>query len=269
MDEERLGLFLAAKMRRVIGSRRDANLIFFDEDEVHHLTRVLRLGEGAEFEAILPPATRCRCRLRRVDSGWAGDIVAEATTTWESPLRICLVQSLIKGDKFEWVLQKAVELGVAEVQPMSSHRTEVSLTDRRRDRRMTRWTRILREAVKQCGRTEVPILHEPRLLAEVLEVRRGPCCVYLDEGGRSSLEELLDPSTQPQMRAVFIGPEGGWDEKDRTLFERAEVPSVRLGPRILRTETAAISILSILQFRLGDLAASPAGFSVDYRPPTH
>lgn len=269
MDEERLGLLVAEKMRRVIARRREEDRVYLDEGEAHHLTRVLRLREGDTFEAILPPETRFLCRLIRGPSGWIGIALEESATTWESPLRICLVQALIKGDKFEWVLQKAVELGVAEIQPMLTHRTEISLTDRRQERKLSRWSKILNEAVKQCGRTGVPVLHDPRHLSYILSERSDQLSLCLDEAAPAPLEACLRGSGSVGSCAVFIGPEGGWDETDRTLFRRSNVAAARLGPRVLRTETAAVAALSILQYRLGDLSASPEAFAVDYRSPTH
>ena len=268
MDEERLGLLAAAKMRRVLGQLRRKDQVSLDEDEIHHLTRVLRLGEGAIFEAIVPPATRCRCRLTREGGTWVGTVLGQSDVTWEAPLRICLVQALIKKEKFEWVVQKAVELGVAEIQPALTHRTEVHLTDRRRDNKLARWTKILREAVKQCGRTDLPQLHEPRPLPEILTERHDVLRLVLDEEGDRRLEDSLSSSGSVDSCALFIGPEGGWDEIDREAFRRCQIAAVRLGPRILRTETAAIAALSILQYRLGDLADSPERFCVDYHPPT-
>lgn len=269
MDKERLGLLVVEEMRRVIVQRREGDRVYFDEGDVHHLTRVLRLHEGDTFEAILRPATRYRCRLIRDASDWVGTLLEESSTTWESPLRIRLVQALIKGDKFEWVLQKAVELGVAEVQPMLTSRTEINLSDQRQGRKLSRWSKILREALKQCGRTGIPLLQEPRPLAEILIDRGDEFSLYLDEAGQQSLEACLPKTGAVASCAVFIGPEGGWDERDRALFRDSNVPAARLGPRILRTETAAVTALAILQYRLGDLSASPEGFAVDYRPLTH
>jgi 16S rRNA (uracil1498-N3)-methyltransferase len=269
VDEERVGLLVAEKMRRVIARRREEDLVFLDEGEVHHLTRVLRLRQGDTFEAIVPPDTRCLCRLARKASDWIGVVLEVSTTTWESPLRICLAQALIKGDKFEWVLQKAVELGVAEFQPMLTHRTEISLTDRRQERKLSRWARILQEAVKQCGRTAVPLIHGPRPLPDVLAERTDQLSLCLDETGATPLESCLPESGSVESCVVFVGPEGGWDEVDRIRFEQSNVAAARLGPRVLRTETAAVAALSILQFRLGDLSAPPESFTVDYRPLTH
>ncbi len=255
-------------MRRILANERNEDRVCLDDGEIHHLTRVLRVREGETFEAILPPATRCLCRLERETGNWVGRVIQESSTTWESPIRICLVQALIKGDKFEWVIQKAVELGAAEIQPMISCRTEIELTDRRREHKLSRWSRILREAVKQCGRTTVPELHEPRNLSDILAERPTAFRFYPDECGRMGFETYLSGTCTPRACDVFIGPEGGWDDRDHDLFAAFGVASVRLGPRILRTETAAVAALSILQYRLGDLSASPDGFAVDYGLPT-
>ena len=105
-----MGLLASAEMRRVLANRRKEGRIYLEEGETHHLTRVLRLREGEAFEAILPPSSRFRCRLSREEGEWIGTILEESSTTWEAPLRICLAQALIKKEKFEWVVQKAVEL---------------------------------------------------------------------------------------------------------------------------------------------------------------
>ena len=119
---------------------------------------------------------------------------------------------------------------------------------------MKRWRKILLEAVKQCGRPHVPELAHPIALEEFLEGATAGLKLVLDEKGKCSLKELIQENRQATSCLVIVGPEGGWDETDRLLFRKKEVPSVSLGARILRAETAPVTILSILQYELGDLS---------------
>lgn len=119
---------------------------------------------------------------------------------------------------------------------------------------MKRWRKILLEAVKQCGRPHVPELARPIVLEEFLDGASAELRLVLDEKGEFSLKELLRKNQQVTSCLVIVGPEGGWDETDRRLFRQKKVPSVSLGARILRAETAPVTILSILQYELGDLS---------------
>ncbi len=119
---------------------------------------------------------------------------------------------------------------------------------------MKRWRKILVEAIKQCGRPHVPKLAHPIALEEFLDGASAELKLVLDEKGEFSLKELIQGNRQATSCLVIVGPEGGWDETDRLLFQQKKVPSVSLGARILRAETAPGTILSILQYELGDLS---------------
>jgi 16S rRNA (uracil1498-N3)-methyltransferase len=252
-------------MRRVIAESVHGGDVLLDRDEQYHLIRVLRLREGDFFEALASDGRRFKCRLVNMGGQWQGTIAEVSNASWESPCAISLAQALIKRDKFEWVVQKAVELGVSEIRPLISARTEIELNERRTDRRMERWNRILSEAVKQCGRTRIPRLHEPASLRKILESMPQVAMLAPDEEGTMTLADSISALHAPSRCCVFIGPEGGWDEADRCVFREFGVSLVRVGPRILRAETAAVSILSLLQYEMGDLKADPATFRIDYR----
>ncbi len=253
-------------MRRVIAQSVSESQVILDPEEQQHLVRVLRLRTGDLFEAIDSQGRRFRCQLANDRGSWYGIISEMSVATWESPSSIILAQALIKRDKFEWVVQKAVELGVTGIHPLITTRTEIELNERRTDRKMERWNRILSEAVKQCGRTRVPALYEPASLREVLPEMTGIALLAPDEEGTRTLANWISTVHRPCSCCLFIGPEGGWDEEDRALFQEFNVTRVRIGPRILRAETAAICSLSLLQYELGDLNAAPESFQIDYQP---
>jgi 16S rRNA (uracil1498-N3)-methyltransferase len=224
-------------------------------EEKHHLVRVRRAKEGQKFLGFAEKGQWYLCQLIKTDQGWDCDVLELIDENRESPLNICLAQALIKKDKFEWVIQKSAELGVAEIIPVQSKRSELRLSVEREGRKMIRWDRILRETVKQCGRTCIPRLSQVKTLTEVLDSLSGGFQFFLDEREGLTLKSLLQTLPGGQSRCtVFVGPEGGWDDEERELFEQKKVPPIHLGPRIMRAETAPVAIISILQYAIGDFA---------------
>jgi 16S rRNA (uracil1498-N3)-methyltransferase len=224
------------------------------EDELHHLVRVRRARRGDRFLGLDGNGKVYLCRLERAREGWYGSVLEELEKQGTSALQVTLAQALIKKSKFEWVLQKATEIGVSEIVPLITVRTQLRLNPEREETRMKRWRKILLEAVKQCGRPHVPKLAHPIALEGFLDGASAELKLVLDEKGEFSLKELLRENQQVTSCLVIVGPEGGWDETDRELFRQKKVPSVSLGARILRAETAPVTILSILQYELGDLS---------------
>lgn len=222
-------------------------------DESRYLVRVLRLRPGDCFLAHDGKGGVFRCQLIRESGGWQGEIVEKVESQTESAVPICLAQSLIKKDKFEWVIQKAVELGIDEIVPLISWRTEVRLDEAGLSHKMQRWEKITAEAFKQCGRNVLPTLHTPVSLEAFLQNWSADLRFVLDEAGGSPLRSLLGGKTSVRSCYFVVGPEGGWDERDRKLFADYCVTPVQLGKRVLRTETCPITVLSILQYELGDL----------------
>ncbi len=240
-------------MARVLIQLLEENRVFLPKEELHHLVRVRRLKDGDCFEALdLNEGKVYRCRLSKEGASWYGLILDTLDAEPEPPLRITLAQALIKKDKFEWVVQKATELGVAEIIPILSYRTEIRLDEKREQKKLQRWSKILAETVKQCGRSRLPILRPPVPLATLLAERTDELRIALDEAADLPLRQVLGSCDSLKTCILFIGPEGGWDERDRDLFAAAQVHSVGLGPRIMRTETASVAALSVLQYELGD-----------------
>ena len=216
-----------------------------------HLLRVLRLaagdplvlfnGDGHDYAAHLVMPGK-RSALVRVD--------ARLPAATESPLRITLAQALARGDKMDWVLQKATELGVHALAPVVTERTEVKLDAERGSRRMSHWQGVIASACEQSGRARLPHLAEPRRLDAFAAEATG-LTLALDPEGEFTLNDLPPPDAAGIV--LVIGPEGGLSPRDLATLRAAGFRGLRLGPRVLRTETAGLAALAALQGRFGDL----------------
>src|SRR5690606_6004642 len=170
----------------------------------------------------------------------------------ESPLRIVLVQGIARGEKMDWILQKATELGVAGFVPVSSERSEVRLEGERAAKRLDHWRSVVASACEQSGRARVPDVAAPQALAAALEALPVDSLrLTLDPEAEAGLAALPAPGDRTLVLAV--GPEGGWSTRDRETLAGAGFGGLRLGPRILRTETAGMAAIAALQSRFGDL----------------
>ena len=228
---------------------------FLSESEVHHLVRVRRLGEGETFLGLARnQAAWYRCRLSRQDGEWVVDIVTRIGTVGESSLEIVLGVALIKKARFEWMIQKACELGVSEIVPLTTGYVEESLA-KQAGKLLPRWQKIVEESVKQCGRSRAPVMRPVSRLAEFLEFSSGALQIVLDPEADKDLHELKRGSGDIGSRriAVFSGPEGGWGVRECRLFEEHDARPVFLGPRTLRSETAAVAAVVLVQYLWGDL----------------
>ncbi|HSR69165.1 MAG TPA: 16S rRNA (uracil(1498)-N(3))-methyltransferase [Acidobacteriota bacterium] len=223
-------------------------------DEAHHLNRVRRQKAGDPFLGLDGQGGLYLCTLRRRGRDWGAEIVERLESETESPLHIVLAQALVKKDKFEWVIQKATELGVRRIVPLITERTEVRPRPASAQRKMRRWHKILVDALKQSGRLSLPQLEEPQDLAQFCAGDQSQARLVLDEEGNLAWSQALEAFPSPPASCtVYIGPEGGWDDRDRQVFASHDLPRIRLGPRTLRTETAPVCALTLLQHAWGDL----------------
>ncbi|HEY2962484.1 MAG TPA: 16S rRNA (uracil(1498)-N(3))-methyltransferase [Pyrinomonadaceae bacterium] len=217
-------------------------------DEARHLREVLRLqpgdevsvfdGEGREFRARVAQARREFAELELEDE------IAPARP--ESPLQITLAVALLKGEKFDLVVQKATELGVYKIVPLITRHADIKLRDGAdAAKRVTRWQRIALEAAKQSGRAVVPEVSAPKQFASVIDPLNR--CVLFSEREGHGLTQIDTDVT------AIIGSEGGWSDEELEQARAAGVQIVTLGGRILRAETAAITVAALLQHRFGDL----------------
>lgn len=219
----------------------------------HYLQRVLRLrpgdalvlfnGDGFDYAAELEGGARDRTRVR---------VDARLPAAPESPLQLMLVQAVGKGDRMDYSLQKATELGVAAVRPLFTERTGVRLAGSRLERRVVHWRGVLTAACGQCGRGRVPELLPPLSLAEWLDAPATARRLVLAPGAERPLAavNLGDAGVE-----LVVGPEGGWSEQEFAALGAAGCEAVSLGPRVLRTETAGPAAIAVLQALWGDLAA--------------
>jgi len=217
-----------------------------------HLVRVLRLGIGAPVVLFNGDGHDHAAELVAVGKRGAEALVGRATPVdRESPLRITLAQGIARGEKMDWILQKATELGVAAIAPVLTDRTEVKLDGDRADKRLQHWRGVLASACEQCGRARLPVLAPPVPLAAWAAAESASLKLMLDPEGDCALASLaLPPETTV---ALAIGPEGGLSERDRSALRAAGFRGLRLGPRILRTETAGLAAIAALQALHGDM----------------
>jgi 16S rRNA (uracil1498-N3)-methyltransferase len=222
------------------------------DEAAHHAARVLRLregdsallfdGRGGEYEAQLSMPGR-----GQVVAG----IGARRDMDRESPLAVTLVQAVSSGEKMDFTIQKAIELGVAAIQPVLTVKSVVRLSAEREEKKLAHWKRVAIAACEQCGRNRVPVVRKAKTLA-----------AYCGAPDEASLRLLLSPEGKAGLRdmrqqigqtvVIAAGPEAGFSDEEERLMERAGFVPVRLGRRILRTETAALAALAALNALAGD-----------------
>ena len=224
-----------------------------------HLVRVLRLGAGeplrvvdgtgGEFAAGIDSVRRNSVNVR---------IGAHHAIERESPLDITLLQGIARGEKMDLILQKATELGVTRIVPVMSQRSNVRLTAQTAQAKREHWEGVVTSACGQCGRNRVPKVTPPADLSTALQhAAPGHKLVLVADGEEQDLRAVLAGRNAQQALSpvtLLIGPEGGLDPDEMRVARLAGFVSCRLGPRVLRTETAALVALSVLQFAAGDLS---------------
>jgi 16S rRNA (uracil1498-N3)-methyltransferase len=229
-------------------------------EEARHLTEVLRLGRGDEVFVFDGEGREYRCRVAEAGRGQALLEVCEEVEASRpgSPLRLALCVALLKGEKFDLVVQKATELGVNSIVPVVTKFADVRVKDGRdASRRLARWKRIALEAAKQSGRASLPELSEPLPLASVIESEASessPCRLFFSErAGRGLVEAIRQCPGELGRVAALVGPEGGWAEEELEQARLGGWSIVTLGGRVLRAETAAIVVAALLEHLCGDL----------------
>ena len=229
----------------------EGNSISLDEETAHYIARVLRLGPGAALILFNGDGNEYHARLEDVGKKQVQVKVGNAEQPQrESPLRITLGQGISRGERMDFVLQKSVELGVSTITPLWTTRSQVRLVGKRLDKRLSHWRGIVRSASEQSGRVVLPGLNDTCALTDWCRETTTNCRLVLDPQATLTLGEL-PPADNVR---VLIGPEGGLDAEEIAIAETAGFQRVRLGPRVLRTETAALATLAALQTLWGDLA---------------
>ena len=217
----------------------------------NHIIRVLRLevgdtihlfnGDGNDYPAKITSLEKHGAKVR---------VLSCASISNESPLRIHLYQSIARGEKMDWILQKATELGVTAFTPMVSDRTEVKLDQERSHKRLMHWQGVIRSACEQSGRASIPVVHAPIAINRLDNASISNQAFYLHPDTPLRASEL-EAHMRPDVK-LAIGPEGGFSERDIQLLQIAGFKGLSIGPRILRTETAGIALIAALQSKYGD-----------------
>lgn len=212
-------------------------------DEARHLTRVLRAEPGQQYE-ISDGQTAYLAEITEAGGDRVAFRVLETAASPKPAVRITVLASLIKFDRFEWMIEKATELGVARIQPVEAARTEKGLFDASR-KRMERWIRIAHEAGQQSRRLRAPEILPSLRFSSALTMP-ADCRFFLEESlAPPLLKQLPDSRTALQQVALLVGPEGGWTDGERQLASDAGWVPASLGPQILRAETAAIAGIAV------------------------
>lgn len=229
----------------------NSQTIQLEEGPSHHLAKVLRMqegrelilfnGDGAEYSAIITQVGKKAVTVT---------LQAKHNISRESPLEIELAIGVSRGERFDWVLQKATELGVTRIVPLMTERTEVKISGDRLDKIRDRWQQILISSCEQCQRNRLPQLNDPVALPDWLARVTSDLRFVLHHRDTQSLPQTARPASV----SLLIGPEGGLSDGEIALAKQANFAALTLGPRVLRTETAPIAAITLVQFLWGDLA---------------
>lgn len=258
---------------QVLGSR-----ITITGPDVRHIGRVLRLGPGDTVTCVDGTGRELTALIKEINNtGVVCEVTGEARSQAEPPVKVTLCQGLPKGEKMELIVQKCCELGVHRIIPVNCARTVVQMDDKKAAQRQTRWQRVAEEAAKQARRGGIPQVAALTDFAAALRQLPEEALALLpwEEEGQAGLRAVLraykgepenpdvpgksDEADNPTDVAgdrevwIFIGPEGGFTADEANLARQAGCRTATLGPRILRTETAAIAALALVMYELGDI----------------
>ena len=239
--------------------------ITLSPEESHHLSRVLRLRPGDFVSAFDGQGSEYLCSVANTSGNQAAlEIIEPLVDHVESPLPLTLAQALAKGEKFDFIVQKATELGVKRIVPIVTEHSDVRIADEKADRRLLRWQRIALEALKQCGRRVLVHIEPPLAFTEFLNCENPrsdaalaaelPLMLAFSEKGGDPIDTVVSAYRSGSSVVAVIGPEGGWSDAETRAMLEFGCQCVTLGRRTLRTETAAIAALTLIQHTLGDLS---------------
>ena len=226
--------------------------VTLSDDAFGHVVRVLRLKEGDTItlfngeKAFQYTATLCNVSKKSASI----KVISQEENNSESPLNIHLGQGISRGDRMDFTLQKSVELGVNTITPLFTERCGVKLNAERLEKKRQQWQKIVISACEQSGRVSVPVVAEPMLLADWLKQETSALKINLHPKAQHSIMSLPMENTRVRL---LIGPEGGLSDEEITQANDSDFHDVLLGPRVLRTETAALTAITALQCRFGDL----------------
>ena len=230
------------------------NKIYLEGADVNHMKNVLRMKPGEDVRVNDGIGKTYLCCVSAYEEQTAVlDIIKEMESDTELPSRVVLFQGLPKGDKMEWVVQKAVELGAYSIVPFAAKRSVVKLDEKKAAKKQARWQAIAKGAAEQSGRGIVPEVHMVHTFTEALKMAEEMDVILIPyelEEGMKETARVLEDIVPGQSVGIFIGPEGGFEEEEIKRAKESGAHPVTLGKRILRTETAGLAVLSILMYYL-------------------
>lgn len=220
------------------------------DSAANHVGKVLRMkleeplvlfnGTGASWQGTIQSVAKKTVTVV---------LEAELSQVTESPLKVHVGQSLSRGERMDYAIQKATEMGVTEITPLFSERCEVKLNAERQAKRVRHWQQIAISACEQCGLNRVPVIHLPEPVVGWMAKQNADLKFVLHH----RTEKKLESFDQPETVTLLIGPEGGLTQEEITSAESSGFRALALGPRVLRTETAPVTAISVMQYLWGDL----------------
>ena len=228
---------------------------YIEGSDVNHIANVLRMKPGEELLISVKGDWDYLCKIVDIETDRVNLKVLESMEQRELPVNITLLQGIPKSDKLEMIIQKAVELGVSEIIPVKTKRVVVKIDEKKVDTKVNRWNAIAESAAKQSKRSIIPKVHEPMSIDNALEIVKDfgvKLIPYENADGIDKTRKILDNMDKTKNIAVFIGPEGGFEESEVEMIKNSGFEVITLGKRILRTETAGLALLSNIMIRLED-----------------
>ena len=227
--------------------------VWLDDRACHYLLKVLRIqtsetltlfnGEGGEYRALITEIHKQKIAV------FINEYLPDDR---ESPISICLAQGIARGEKMDMIIQKAIELGVTHIVPLMTERSQIKLDKKREEKKQAHWQGIIISACEQSGRNRLPLLSAPISLKEWLDQPLAAQAKWVLSPHAVSAFNTAKWDQHCRSFACLIGPEGGFSEEEVRLAGEKGFLAYRLGPRILRTETAPLAALTILQYQYGD-----------------
>ena len=228
---------------------------YIEGSDVNHIANVLRMKPGEELLISVKGDWDYLCKIDDIETDRVNLKVLESMEQRELPVNITLLQGIPKSDKLEMIIQKAVELGVSEIIPVKTKRVVVKIEEKKQASKVNRWNAIAESAAKQSKRSIIPKVHEPMSIDNALEIVKDfgvKLIPYENADGIDKTRKILDNMDKTKNIAVFIGPEGGFEESEVERIKNSGFEVITLGKRILRTETAGLALLSNIMIRLED-----------------
>jgi RNA methyltransferase, rsmE family len=228
---------------------------YIEGSDVNHIVNVLRMKTGEELLISVKGDWDYLCKIEDIETDRVNLKVIESMEQRELPVNITLLQGIPKSDKLEMIIQKSVELGVSEIIPVKTKRVVVKIEEKKQASKANRWNAIAESAAKQSKRSIIPKVSEPMSIDNALEIVKDfgvKLIPYENADGIEKTRKILDSMDKTKNIAIFIGPEGGFEESEVEKIKDSGFEVITLGKRILRTETAGLALLSNIMIRLED-----------------